>query len=171
MAWIRNLDRHGMRVRRVCGDPYGRQSRAGPNAQGVDDSWYGRMIRWWEINNPVKDEYDQPRVIPILTNWSVKDARSFQGRRQAMMHWLRSGLQFNDTPQVRQTLLALQRTRWFENEKRITEQKDTYHDIYSHRRSAMEYGAVNREEFLWTAGDRPSEGRREQIAQRRRGDL
>jgi hypothetical protein len=112
MAWIRDLDRHGMKVRRICGDPYGRQSRAGPNAQGVDDSWYGRMIRWWELNNPVKDEFGKPRVIPILTNWSSKDARSYQGRRQAMMHWLRSGLQFNDTPQVRQTLLALQRTRW-----------------------------------------------------------
>ncbi|RTL16854.1 MAG: hypothetical protein EKK55_23525 [Rhodocyclaceae bacterium] len=171
MAWIRELDEHGMHVRRLCGDPYGRQSRAGPNAQGVDDSWYGRMIRWWELNNPVLDEYKRPRIIPILTNWSVKDARSFQGRRQAMMHWLRMGLQFNDTPQVRQTLLALQRTRWFETDRRITEQKDTYHDHFSHRRSAMEYGAVNREEFLWTAGDRPADRRDERFTQRRRGDL
>lgn len=154
MEWTRSLPTPRM----VCGDPYGYQQRA-----GRDDSWYARMIRFWEQYNPKIDpQTNRPLVYPIVANWKM-DARSLQGRRLSMMHWLRdrnmdgsSRLQFNDTPDVRQTLLALQRSKWQEEtDRRITEAKDIYHDEHSHRRSAMEYIAVNREEMLWTAAARP----------------
>lgn len=161
MEQVAQWREQGFPVRRVYGDPYGSQNRAG------DDSWYARMIRFWREHNPEKDEFGNPRVIPILENWSIKEGRSIQGRRLAMMHWLREGLQFNDTPQVRQSLLALQRTRWQEGDRRITEMKDAYHDKYSHRRSSLEYGAVNREEFLWTKGERPGSGTRNAIPTRK----
>lgn len=170
IEWVRSVR---LKPRRICGDPAGFQQHG-----GRDDDWYSRMIRFWEAHNPEIDPLTgRPRVYPILVNWSMKHGREIQARRQSLMAWLRSGrLLFNDTPDVRKVLLALQRTRWYDSEKRITEQKDTFHDIHSHRRSAMEYGAVNREESAWTSGPRfdaqsHTQRRLDQFVQRKPGEF
>ena len=125
----------------IYGDPAGKQSHAGA------DSWYDRMILFALEHNPRKNpitQMGQPLVIEL--NWDRKNAREHQGRRAAMMNWLRQ-LDFNDNEQARLMLTALQRSRFEENPARgrASEQKTPKHDAHSHRRTALEYGAVNLE--------------------------
>lgn len=125
--WVKGLPH----PRALCGDPSG-------SNQVTGDSWYGKMMKFWK-------RHDVDRL-PIRINWKP-DARSDQGRRNALHSWALSGrLQFNDTPQVRATLVALQKSRWDPSRKpRQTEQKNAKHDDYSHRRTAAEFLAVNLE--------------------------
>jgi hypothetical protein len=154
MEFMRTLPK---KPRRICGDPAGTQSHGGPTftlgKPAQDNDWYSRVQRWWMDNNV--------EPIPIVFNWSMKTGRYLQSRRLAMMEWLRETrpdgtprLRFNDTPQVRRTVMALKKSKWQESEKRLTEAKDTYHDEYSHRRSAAEFLAVNRSETKFTEGGR-----------------
>ena len=146
LEWVRSIPA----ARRICGDPAGTQSHGGPQLKtGKDDAWYSRLISFWADHGVTQ--------IPIVVNWEMKSGREIQGRRLALMEWLRAKnsagehvLRFNNTPEVRATLDAIQKTKWQESDKRITEMKDAIHNHYSHRRSALEYLAVNRSEFTWT---------------------
>jgi hypothetical protein len=138
LEWVRSIPEPKM----AFGDPYGYRTHA-----GNDDSWYQRIIRWLAENNPrLNPITGKPNVYPFVvkTKSVAGDARSYQTRRQALMKWGRERLLFTDDPEVRATLHAIQNSRWDDDDRpRATEQKDAKHDKYSHRRSAMEYGAVN----------------------------
>lgn len=125
----------------IFGDPYGTRNHA-----SNDDSWYQRMQLWWRMNNPrINPTTGKPNVYRIVTK-TKDDARSYQTRRQALKRWMTTRLTFNDTPEVRRTLKAIQNSRWETSDtRRNTEQKDAKHDSLSHRRSALEYVAVNLE--------------------------
>lgn len=155
--WVRGLP---MKVSYIYGDPYGKQQRGGVNLQtGRDDDWYSRMTAFWSDNNLP--------LIPIIVNWEMKTGRELQGRRLAVMEWLRDTatdgtprLKFNPHPEAEQTLIALQRSKWDESKtKRMSEAKDIYHDRWSHRRSMIEYIAVNSREVAWVTKDRPTQRR------------
>lgn len=139
MEWVRTIPEPKF----IFGDPYGFREHA-----GKDDSWYARMRLWWASHNPrLNAMTNKPNVYPIVANTKAfqgKDARSFQARRQALMRWMRMKLLFVDSREVRWTLHCIQNSRWDVSDKpRATEQKDAKHDKYSHRRSALEYMAVN----------------------------
>src|SRR5690606_11867672 len=132
----------------IFGDPYGFRSHAGKIAgsSAKDDSWYSRMRQWWMDNNPnVNPATNKPMVYPIIANTKNEsgDTRTYQARRQALMRWMREKLIFVDTPEVAHTLKAIQNSRWEVKETRVSEQKDAKHDRWSHRRSALEFAAVN----------------------------
>lgn len=131
MEWTRTLPQPTL-----CGDPAGTQKHHG-------DTWYDKLVRFSIDHNPRKNPSTgkgQPLV--ILKNWQ-NDARHFQGRRVATLNWL-PRLRFNDTPEVRRSLYAIQRSRYEPDDRpRQAEQKKPLHDSLSHRRSALEYVAVN----------------------------
>jgi len=125
----------------IYGDPAGDQHHHG------GESWYDRMILFALEHNPRKNSHTgmgQPLVIEL--NWNKKTGRDIQGRRSAMMNWLRQ-LDFNDNEQARMMLTAMQRSRFDDDPSkgRATEQRNAKHDQYSHRRTSLEYGAVNLE--------------------------
>ncbi len=121
----------------LYGDPNGASRATGSS------SWYIKMKLWW-------DETPGARQIPIITSWKMTkgDAgRSLQGRRTALMGLL-DRLDFNDDPQgqVKETLRSIQNQKWDVSERRSAEQRTPKHDHrWTHRTSAMEYFAVNRE--------------------------
>lgn len=125
--WVRGIPH----PKAVCGDPSGSNVTTG-------DSWYGKMVKFWKRHDV--------QHIPVRINWK-NDARSDQGRRNALHSWALSGrLQFSNTPQARATLVALQKSRWDPSRRpRQTEQKNARHDDHSHRRTGMEFIAVNLE--------------------------
>lgn len=131
MAWTRTLPQPVL-----CGDPAGTQKHAG-------DSWYDKLQRFALDHNPRRNAATgRGMPLTILVNWT-HDARYDQGRRVTTMNWL-PRLRFNDTPEVRRTLYAIQRSRFEpEDRPRMVEQKRPVHDALSHRRSALEYVAVN----------------------------
>jgi len=142
MEWVRTIPQPKM----LFGDPYGYRPHAGQmiGTQAKDDSWYSRMRLFWAEHNPnINELTGKPNVYPIIVN-QKNDARSYQGRRQALMRWARTKLLFADDPEVLYTLKAIQNSKWEVSDKpRSTEQKDAKHDRWSHRRSAAEYLAVN----------------------------
>jgi hypothetical protein len=139
MAWTRTLPQPVL-----CGDPAGSQRHAG-------DSWYDKLQRFALDHNPRKHAgtgRGQPLTILINTSNagrhnSTRSLGGDQGRRVTTMNWL-PRLRFNDTPEVRRTLYAIQRSRFEPDDRpRMAEQKRPVHDALSHRRSALEYVAVN----------------------------
>lgn len=110
----------------IYGDPAGHQHHHG------GDSWYDRMILFALDHNTRKNPHTQmgqPLVIEL--NWNKKTGRDDQGRRAALMNWLRQ-LDFNDNEQARMTLTAVQRSRFDEQPARgrATEQRNAKHDQY-----------------------------------------
>lgn len=131
MAWTRTLPQPTL-----CGDPAGKQKHAG-------DSWYDKLQRFAIEHNPrINAETGRGRPLSILVNFQ-NDARYDQGRRIATMNWL-PRIRWNDTPEVRRTLHAIKRSRFEPDDKpRMAEQKRPLHDALSHRRTALEFVAVN----------------------------
>lgn len=123
----------------IYGDPAGTQRHAGA------ESWYGRMIQYSLLHNPRMAPNGKPAPLLFQVNWKKK-ATNDEPRRAALMLWL-PRLDFNDCEQARSTLMAIQRSRFDEPgvRGRMAEQKKPRHDQWSHRRTAMEFGAVNLE--------------------------
>lgn len=141
MEWTRTLP-----AAYVCGDPYGRNRTADKS-----DSWYERMLRFSLEHNPKKNP-DTGKGAPLLVRTSYKmDDRSFQGRRMALMNWL-PRIDFNANQEAQRTLYAIQRSRYENSERRSSEQKQPLHDNLSHRRTALEFIAVHREDRLMHTG-------------------
>lgn len=123
----------------MYGDPYGNNRTSGR------DTWYVKMTKWWKEQEDASDKPVRYRI-PIVLGWK-KDQRSLQGRRTALMKLL-DRLDFHDDPygQVKETLRAVQNQKWDVAENRSAEQKHPRHDHrWTHRTSALEYFAVNRE--------------------------
>jgi hypothetical protein len=119
----------------LYGDPAGSQNHTG-------ESWYDKMQKFVDEHHP-PGKYEDG--LTIIYSWK-NDDRHFgtveRGRRAAMMAWLYK-LDFNNTEEVRRTLLAVQKSRFEPTKDRSTEQKIPLHNWASHRRTALEYGAVN----------------------------
>jgi hypothetical protein len=136
MEWVRSIPQ----PKTIFGDPHGTHQFL-----SADDTFYSRMAKFFRNGNPRKNEDGVGQVIPIMVNWK-QDARRDQGRRSALQMWLRSGLKFANNPTAIRTLVALQQSRWNPQDRpTTTEQKQAKHDEYSHRRTALEYAAVNLE--------------------------
>ncbi|HSE46801.1 MAG TPA: hypothetical protein VLA89_15890 [Gemmatimonadales bacterium] len=120
----------------LYGDPAGSANHTG-------ESWYDKMRTFVNEHNPHKSKYQNG--LTIVFSWRADD-RYFgtveRGRRAALMNWLPK-LDFNNTPEVNRTLLAIQKSRFEASEVRASEQRTPKHDWASHRRSALEYAAVN----------------------------
>jgi len=134
LEWVRNQPQPSF----IFGDPYGYRENA-----VVGDSFYEVMMRWWRQNNERKHpKSGLPNVYPIKINWK-KEVNEYQGRRHSLMRRLRT-MQFNPNDEVRRTVLALQRSRWEDDTiPRVREAQTAKHDIWSHRRTALEFAAVN----------------------------
>lgn len=134
MEWVRKQPEPAF----IFGDPYGYRENA-----TVGDSFYEVMMRFWRQNNPrMHPKSGLPNVYAIKVNWK-KEQNEYQGRRHALMRRLRT-MQFNPNDEVRRTVLALQRSRWEDDSvPRIREQQTAKHDVWSHRRTALEFAAVN----------------------------
>lgn len=123
----------------VYGDPAGAQRHHG------GDSWYDRMILYSLEHNPRIGPNGKPKPLIVEVQWKKKLTQD-AAKRAAMMLWL-DRLDFNQNRQAIATLTALQKSRFDEPgaRGRQSEQKNARHDQFSHRRTAMEYSAVNLE--------------------------
>ena len=132
MAWTRTLPQP-----RIFGDPYGANTSVRKG-----DSWYDAMLTFSILHNPRTDERTK-RGFPliVLTKW-LPDERGHQGRRIALMNWL-PRLDFNNTKQAALTLNAIRKSRFETEDRRASEQAEPMHDALSHRRTALEFVAVN----------------------------
>lgn len=125
--WVRSI----LPPQFVYGDPAGSQKHAG-------DSFYDKMhLRWAELSRQ-----SGRKGLAVTYSW-LQDDRRFQGRRMALMELL-PNMDFHNDNGVPETLRALQESRWDDNPNRQAEQKVLRHDQFSHRRSSLEYFAVNR---------------------------
>jgi hypothetical protein len=125
----------------IYGDPAGQQHHAGA------DSWYERMLMFSLEHNPRRNAHTgmgEPLVIEM--NWEKKTGRNEQARINALQVWL-PNLLFNGNEQSRMTLTAIKRSKYEDTNAhgRVTEQRKLRHDQWSHRRSSLEFGAVNLE--------------------------
>src|SRR5690606_20303297 len=101
-----------------------------------------KMQRFALKHNPRKQANGTGYGLRILMGWNPQ-AREHPGRRASTMMWL-PRLRFNPTPEVERTLFAIQRSRLESDDKpRMVEQIRPAHDALSHRRSALEFLAVN----------------------------
>jgi hypothetical protein len=134
LEWVRAQPQPGF----IFGDPYGYRENA-----LIGDSFYEVMMRWWRQNNPrFHPKSGLPNVYPIKINWK-KEQNEYQGRRHSLMRRLRT-MQFNPNDEVRRSVLALQRSRWEDDSvPRVREAQTAKHDVWSHRRTALEFAAVN----------------------------
>jgi hypothetical protein len=123
----------------VYGDPAGAQKHHG------GDSWYDRMILYSLEHNRRKGPNGKPKPLVIEVQWKKKLTQDAT-KRAAMMLWL-DRLDFNQNRQAIASLTALQKSRFDEPgaRGRQAEQKNARHDQWSHRRTALEYSAVNLE--------------------------
>lgn len=133
----------------IYGDPGGAQRTSG-------ESWYDKMILYSLKHNWRIGPNGRPKPLIIEVNFRrnrMANTRNELGRRSSMMLWL-PRLDFNDNEQARATLTALQKSRLDEPgaRGRMAEQRNARHDAYSHRRTAMEFSAVNLDERR--AGDK-----------------
>jgi hypothetical protein len=125
----------------LYGDPAGQQHHAGA------ESWYERMLMFSLEHNPKLNAHTglgEPLVIEM--NWNKKTGRDEQARIHALTQWL-PNLRFNGNEQARMTLTAIKRSKYEDPSAhgRVSEQRKLRHDQWSHRRSSLEYGAVNLE--------------------------
>jgi len=134
LEWVRNQPQPSF----IFGDPYGYREHA-----VIGDSFYEVMMRWWRQHNErLHPKSGLPNVYAVKINWK-KEVNEYMGRRHSLMQRLRT-MQFNPNDQVRRTVLALQRSRWEDTSTpRVTEARTAKHDIWSHRRTALEFAAVN----------------------------
>lgn len=137
IEWVNTLPEPRM----IFGDPYGASAHL-----AKDDTFYTRMVKFWRAHNPHRSG-EHGRIYGIGINWKP-EARQYQSRRNALHMWLRTRLRFdpNDRQSMR-TLTALQQSRWEDPDEssrpRMAEQKTARHDEWSHRRTALEFAAVN----------------------------
>lgn len=123
----------------VYGDPYGENA-----IKKKGESFYNDMRLFAMKHNWRTDENDRPRPISIVCGWA-HDQRHFQHRRMKTMKWL-PRLRWNPTPDVEKTLAAMRNSKFDDLDKaRQSEQKDAKHDALSHRRTTIEFIAVNLE--------------------------
>lgn len=121
----------------VYGDPYGENA-----IKKKGESYYNDMRLFALRHNPRTDADGTPRPLSIVCGWA-HEQRHLQHRRLATMKWL-PRLDWNPTPDVLKTLHALKNSRFDKPEDpRQAEQKDAKHDQLSHRRTSIEFVAVN----------------------------
>jgi hypothetical protein len=123
----------------IYGDPYGDNS---PIRKG--QTYYNEMRIFALKHNPRKDEDGQPLPLVIICG-TDNDQRHFQQRRLKTMSWL-PRVDWNPIPDVIKTLHAIKNSKFDDPDKaRQAEQKDAKHDGLSHRRTSIEFVAVNLE--------------------------
>jgi hypothetical protein len=123
----------------VYADPYGENS-----IKKKGENYYNDMRVFAMKYNWRKDTDGNPRPLSIVCGWD-HDQRHFQKRRIRTLKWL-SRLDWNPTPDVLKTLHAMRNSKFDDPEKgRQAEQRDAKHDGNSHRRTSIEFIAVNLE--------------------------
>jgi hypothetical protein len=151
-------------------DPYGENA-----IKKKGETYYNDMRLFALKHNWRKDIDGNPKPLSIVCGWD-HDQRHFQKRRMKTMRWL-PRLQWNPTPDVIKTLHALKNSRFDDPDKaRQSEQRDAKHDANSHRRTSIEFLAVNldiayrnttdRAQPYQGTGDREVRGRRDDPEQR-----
>ncbi len=132
MEWFRGLPQPV-----VYGDPYGENA-----VKKKGESFYNDMRLFAMTHNWRTDEDGRPRPLSIVVGWA-NDQRHFQQRRMKTLKWL-PRLDWNPTPDVVKTLHAMKNSKFDDPDKaRASEQKDAKHDSLSHRRTTIEFLAVN----------------------------
>lgn len=121
----------------VYGDPYGDTAHIRKG-----ETYFNAMRIFALKHNWRKDEDGNPKPLTIVCG-TDNDQRHFQKRRLKTMSWL-PRLDWNPTPDVLKTLHAIKNSKFDDPDKaRQAEQKDAKHDGLSHRRTSLEYIAVN----------------------------
>lgn len=137
MEWTGSIDRPVI----YYGDPYGKH-RGGDGKRSFYDALRETSARLTNGSNVVYVKAPTSIEVPGIT---TKDTRSHQRRKVALNKILHK-LDFNDTRGAAAVLTALKESKYparKEGRAYQNEVLEPQHDVYSHRRSAVEFFAVN----------------------------